>query len=84
MGADDTPPQTPGDVPAAIHRPALLSHAAALVACEAASKKSAEIGVPMNIAIVDASLVSRLPPYRACFVSRRTMGCRETFTAWTG
>jgi hypothetical protein len=60
MGADDPPPQTPAEVPAAVHRPAQLSHAAALVACEAASKKSAEIGVPMNIAIVDASLVSRL------------------------
>lgn len=60
MGADNTPPQTPGEVAAAVHRPGHLTHDAALVACEAASKKSAEIGVPMNIAIVDASLVSRL------------------------
>ena len=49
----------------AVVRPGHLSHAAALVACEAAEKKSKEIGVPMNIAIVDASLYllhfTRLP-----------------------
>ena len=46
-------------------RPAHLSHAAALIACKAATAKSAQIGVPMNIAIMDASLYlqhfTRLP-----------------------
>ncbi|KAK5045743.1 hypothetical protein LTR84_008835 [Exophiala bonariae] len=41
---------------AAIHRPAHITHHAAKVASAAAFEKSKEIGVPMNIAIVDASL----------------------------
>ena len=49
----------------AIHRPAHLTHAAALAACAAVSAHSTQINVPMNIAIVDASLYllhfTRLP-----------------------
>jgi uncharacterized protein GlcG (DUF336 family) len=41
---------------AAIHRPAHITHHAAKIASAAALEKSNEIGVPMNIAIVDASL----------------------------
>ncbi len=47
------------------HRPAHLTHSAALLATKSAIQKSTEIGVPMNIAIVDASLYlqhfTRLP-----------------------
>ncbi|OCT49291.1 putative 15.0 kDa protein in dhaT-dhaS intergenic region [Cladophialophora carrionii] len=41
---------------AAIHRPAHLTHHAAKLASAACIEKSKAIGVPMNIAIVDASL----------------------------
>ncbi|OQV07172.1 hypothetical protein CLAIMM_11643 [Cladophialophora immunda] len=41
---------------AAIHRPAHLTHHAAKLASAACFEKAQEIGVPMNIAIVDASL----------------------------
>jgi uncharacterized protein GlcG (DUF336 family) len=41
---------------AAIHRPAHITHHAAKLASAACIEKSKEIGVPMNIAIVDASL----------------------------
>ncbi|KAJ9636085.1 uncharacterized protein PV06_01223 [Exophiala oligosperma] len=40
----------------AIHRPAHLTHAAAKVASAACIEKAKAINVPMNIAIVDASL----------------------------
>ncbi|KPI36353.1 putative 15.0 kDa protein in dhaT-dhaS intergenic region, partial [Cyphellophora attinorum] len=73
---ETTPPATPALTPtttntttnptiSTIHRPAHLTHAAALAACAAVEAKSKEIGVPMNIAIVDASLYllhfTRLP-----------------------
>ncbi|KAK5261948.1 hypothetical protein LTR40_001180 [Exophiala xenobiotica] len=41
---------------AAIHRPAHLTHHAAKVASAACIQQAQSIGVPMNIAIVDASL----------------------------
>lgn len=41
---------------AVIHRPAQLTLAAAKIASAAAAAKSAQIGVPMNIAIVDSTL----------------------------
>jgi len=41
---------------AAIHRPAHLTHHAAKLASAACIEKAKAIGVPMNIAIVDASL----------------------------
>ncbi|OAP63572.1 hypothetical protein AYL99_02799 [Fonsecaea erecta] len=41
---------------AAIHRPAHLTHHAAKLASAACIEKAEAIGVPMNIAIVDASL----------------------------
>ncbi|KAK5022381.1 hypothetical protein LTS07_010041 [Exophiala sideris] len=41
---------------AAIHRPAHLTHHAAKIASAACLEKSKAIGVPMNVAIVDASL----------------------------
>ncbi|RMZ88425.1 hypothetical protein DV736_g4339, partial [Chaetothyriales sp. CBS 134916] len=47
------PPTSAGGL---VHRPGQLTHAAAVIASEAAEMKSREIGVPMNIAIVDASL----------------------------
>ena len=41
---------------AAVHRPAHLTHHAAKLASAACVEKSQAIGVPMNVAIVDASL----------------------------
>ncbi len=41
---------------AVVHRPAHLTHAASKLASAACVEKAREMGVPMNVAIVDASL----------------------------